>query len=279
MIWPVLRCWTTCFSTCQSWVALPGQVCRSSSCIAAGEQLTRPCWLSLPRKNGTSSRRSSLWCRSGGTPTVPGNSRSRPVRSVVACVAVEGDRDPRYRLPAGLRAGQCLGQRADLAGVQRVHVPDDQQPRAVGQLLADLRQPVAARRHVYHVARRHGVVPLVDGADQGQLADAALPLERQPLAALVGRLRRAAGPPPRRAVADQARQRHRRPRRGYLGHRVGGRDQLHVHHAVGEPSLLHRPAEHPRHRPARQVHRHGAGRRRPAQRLGGLRDQHGLVDG
>src|SRR6266566_3804227 len=75
------RC-TTCLSTCQSCSVLPGQLCRSSSCIASGEQVSRPCWLSRARKNGTSSCRSSMWWRSGGSSTVPWKNRSSLVRSV-----------------------------------------------------------------------------------------------------------------------------------------------------------------------------------------------------
>ena len=45
-IWPVRRRCATCLSACQNWAALPGQVCRRSGCIAAGEQVPRPCWLS-----------------------------------------------------------------------------------------------------------------------------------------------------------------------------------------------------------------------------------------
>ena len=78
---PVRRWCTMRLSTCQSCSVLPGQLDRSRSCIAAGEQASGPCWLSLARKNGTSSCRSSMWWRSGGSSTVPGKNCSRPARS------------------------------------------------------------------------------------------------------------------------------------------------------------------------------------------------------
>src|SRR6266568_4517466 len=66
--------------TCQSCSMLPGQVDRMSNCIASAEQVSLPCWLSLPMKNRTSSGRSSTWWRSGGRATVRGKDRSISVR-------------------------------------------------------------------------------------------------------------------------------------------------------------------------------------------------------
>src|SRR5437764_1047846 len=80
---PDRRCLATLLSTSQSCSMLPGQRDRSSSFIASGEQVSLACWLSLARKKGTSSCRSSMWCRSGASSTLLGKWRKTLVRSAV----------------------------------------------------------------------------------------------------------------------------------------------------------------------------------------------------
>ena len=52
--------------------------------MASGEHDSRPCWPSLATKKGTSTCRSSMWWRSGGSSTVLGKNRSSLVRSPCA---------------------------------------------------------------------------------------------------------------------------------------------------------------------------------------------------
>ena len=58
---PVRRFCMTRLRTCHSCSVLPGHFDRSSSCMASGEQESRPCWPSLATKKGTSTCRSSMW--------------------------------------------------------------------------------------------------------------------------------------------------------------------------------------------------------------------------
>ena len=101
-------------------------------------------------------------------------------------VAVEGERDPQRRLLARrLGLAERGRERPDLAGVQRVDVPDDQQAGAVQELVAGSPEPVVVQRRlvgVEHVARRGRIAPLVDGAGERELArpDLALDVSHSP---------------------------------------------------------------------------------------------------